>query len=180
MTRMIRRYSLVAACALLVAGCATQPAQHAQLWPDTPAAIRSVVLATAHGLRDDREVSGHWQGEDANSAFKAYFDGNQLKYVVETAGEGDKDYAVNKYYYLNAQLFYFQGQGSVSSSDALNPRPVDIGVELAFDRDGNVAESVKTVNGQKVRLENGEAASIHSHADELRRQARTLLSQRKP
>lgn len=180
MARMIKLLTAALAGAILLAGCAAQPASKPQPpeLPATPRAIRAAVAAVNSHLPRYREVSGQWQGEQTSSMFNAYFDAARLQYVIETAGEDNKGYAVNKYYYDDGVLFYFHGQGSVGQGDAFNPRPAEIDVQLAFDAHGRLTRSTKLLNGHAVPLEEGEAAAIFEHAGELRRQAKADLAKR--
>lgn len=179
MARMIKCLMVALAGAVLLAGCAAQRVENqppSRKVPATPAAIRAAVAATTARLPQYREVTGHWQGEQASSTFHAYFDSGRLQYVMETAGDDGQGYAVNKYYYDRGTLYYFHGQGSVGRGDALNPRPADIDVQLAFGARGRLTRSDKRLNGRNVPLEKGEAAAILEHAGKLRQQAKATLA----
>jgi hypothetical protein len=177
MTRMISRSIVIATvAALLLAACAA-PRPHApRELPATPEAIRAAVTATAAALPHYHQITGRWQNEQTTSTYHAYFSGPHLEYVTESAGDGDKSYAVNKYYYVDGVLYYFHGQGSVGSGDSFNPQPAEIDVQIAFDAAGRVTRSVKTLNGRSAALEKGEAAAILEHAGELRRDATATLA----
>lgn len=153
---------LVAGCALALACVLEKPAERpapaaaesapgAEAVGPAPRAIARDIEASKTTLRAEtrRGSSGN-----VDVAETRYYVGSALVLVEEIVTSGDSGQSATAYYFDDDRLVFFRGRGTRTIFEpGAEERRERFDIEIGYDLDGNVVDSVKVIDGEPAGLE---------------------------
>jgi hypothetical protein len=112
-----------------------------------------------------RQARGTLVTDEASSSFVAYYDGFQLRYVIERIDLGTDAATVNQYAFENGRLFHYLQNGR--SRDAWTGEGSATTMRVSFDPDGGLLKAGKWVNGEAALVTDDEVLTLRIHVARL-------------
>jgi len=176
--RGLRRGLLVGLMAAVVAwGCGAGRhhrkgiGEGADAEPDPQETVAASVADLAPYLN---KVDGRCDTDGTSSRFVAYFEGGEVRYIIEQTDPGDygTTVAVNEYYFDDGRLFhYHENRRSVVFDSGTSSTTATV-VRLSFDSSGDLSRAVKTIDGGEATVTDDEVLAVRRHVEHLRLAAR--------
>lgn len=110
---------------------------------------------------------------DLSSKFTAYVDGAEIRLIVENVGMGEYGSALERYFFDHDEFFYFTATRSQINFETTVPDHIELSMSFA---NGELKESKKIVNGDRVSIEEYDSSQVRARAHNLDQLARSALA----
>jgi hypothetical protein len=153
------------AVAILAAGCLLALACSAEKPVEEPAPAPESTEAAGPAPRDiarDIEASKTTLRTETRRGSSGAVDVSETRYYVgatlvlveEIVGSAETGYSATAYYFDGDRLVFFRGRGTRTIfTPGVDERRESFDIEIGYDFDGNVVDSVKVINGEPAELE---------------------------
>lgn len=139
------------------------PAAKATTTPTGEARARAVRDAAAGWPK----VEGRWTRGDADSRYVAYFDGGQLRYLVEDLSLGERGTRRQEYWFDAGELWYYAGE-KPSAYGGTGPGALPPSVPIVAEfRGAEVVRAISREHYGEKKLDDDALRDIRAHAAAL-------------
>lgn len=165
----------------LVVGCGCGGGRHSAQRPgnvsaDQPDAQEAAAAYVADLAPYLTRADGRCETDETRSRFVAYFEGGEVRYLIEQTdpGEYGSTVSVNEYFFDAGRLFHYRENRRAVVHDAGYPATTAIEVRLSFDASGALSRTSKTIDGAPAAVSDDEVMSVRRHVEHLRLAARDV------
>lgn len=129
----------------------------------TQAQAKAAAIESQSSSLDRRE--GQWTLGSATIGYSVLMSGPAVSYIEEHVDAGDAGNSVNKYYFEDGALFFYQDEGRWRETNPPNPMSMrQIGRAMVIDAQGRLVTAYKTVDGVSVGLGENEVTAVLAQA----------------
>jgi len=177
----MRRDRLLGMVLLVLLGCSRESPQPQPPAPVAPVSAAPVTLEQARTRAQDidkrragwRSLPGTLQASDATSRFVALYDSGVLRMIEERSELGPQGSGTARYYLdTTATLFLYDARDERSVVDPAGAHSREVvEVRMAFEPDGRMVASQKSVDGRMQPVQKEEIDAVVQHLQALRQAA---------